>query len=86
MYNFDKLSFRTEETYTPENLWHHRFYFIPPHKLEFLRRPFDYIAPTLFNEIPLNLRNCNSYSKFHKLVADWLFNSPDIESLFVFNH
>ena len=69
------------------NLRQHRtnsfIIFLP--KLEFSRHSFDYIGPTLFSKIPDDIKGYASIRKFRTSLISWLFGSPNIDNLFVFN-
>ena len=48
---------------------------VPRPKKEMFRKSLDYSGPKLWNDIPLNIRNCETVKQFQALYLKWHFTS-----------
>jgi hypothetical protein len=56
---------------------------VPPRpRKEKFRRFFLYVAPHVFNTLPIEIKNSINYKSFKSLVKRWLIEKDEVESLF----
>lgn len=66
------------------NLRHQRSFQVPKPTLTYFKNTFDFLGPRIFNELPQDIKNCQSLKLFLRKLRNWLFTVSNIEIVLAF--